>query len=100
MKVLQLLVRRRSVVQDTFPVHPGVALPVPCPQTGDFEEAARYLEQATTLRPPDSGLLNTLGDAYDRLGDDKLARQNFERSLELDPNQPEIQKRLEPASRS
>ena len=69
-------------------------------QTADFEEAARYLEQATTLRPPESGLLNTLGDAYDHLGNDDRARQNFERSLELDPDQPEIQKRLEPSSNS
>lgn len=69
-------------------------------QTGNFEEAARYLEQATTLRPPDSGLLNTLGDAYHHLGNSELARQSFERSLELDPDQPEIQKRLEPSSRS
>jgi len=69
-------------------------------QTGNFEEAARYLEQAKTLRPPDSGLLNTLGDAYHHLGNAELARQNFERSLELDPDQPEIQKRLEPSSSS
>jgi len=69
-------------------------------QTGNFEEAARYLERATTLRPPESSLLNTLGDTYDRLGNDDRARQNFERSLELDPDQPEIHQRLAPSSNS
>jgi tetratricopeptide (TPR) repeat protein len=69
-------------------------------QTGNFEDAIRYLEQAMTLRPPETGLLNTLGDAYDHLGNDERARQSFERSLALDPAQPDIQKRLESSSNS
>lgn len=69
-------------------------------QTGNFEDAALYLERAMSLRPPESGLLNTLGDTYDHLGRNDDARRSFERSLELNPNQPQIQKRLEQSSRS
>ncbi len=69
-------------------------------QTGNFEDAARYLERAMALRPPETGLLNTLGDAYDHLGNDERARQNFERSLALNPEQPDIQKRVESSSNS
>lgn len=61
----------------------------------DFPRALGYLERAVKIRPPRSSLLNALGDVYLRLGNPAKARQVLERSLEIDPNQTEIQQKLE-----
>jgi Flp pilus assembly protein TadD len=61
----------------------------------DFARAAPFLEQAKALRPPDTSLLNALGDCYQRLSDPLKARENFERSLELNPQQEGVKARLE-----
>jgi GWxTD domain-containing protein len=60
----------------------------------DFSRAAPFLEQAKALRPPDTSLLNALGDCYQRLSDPLKARENFERSLELNPQQDGVKARL------
>jgi GWxTD domain-containing protein len=61
----------------------------------DFGGAIPYLERARSLRPPDTLLLNAAGDCHQQLGRADLAREAYQRSLELDPNQPEIKGRLE-----
>ena len=61
---------------------------------GNFKEAVSHLGKAVSLKPPQPGMLNTLGDAYIRLGDRKEAREAFERSLEINPEQPNIHQRL------
>jgi GWxTD domain-containing protein len=60
----------------------------------EFEGAAPYLERAAAIREPGTSLLNALGDCYERLGDVTRARGAFERSLEIDPEQDAIRKRL------
>jgi GWxTD domain-containing protein len=60
----------------------------------DPATAAKYLEQALSIRPPNPSLLNTLGDCYQRLGDTKQEQRYLERSLELNPDQEAIKKRL------
>jgi GWxTD domain-containing protein len=67
---------------------------------GDYGGAISYLERARKLRPPDTLLLNSAGDCHQQLGHTDEAREAFERSLELDPNQPDVKARLEalPAS--
>jgi hypothetical protein len=62
---------------------------------GDCAAAVPYLESARKLRPPDTLLLNSAGDCHRLLGNAAAAREAFQRSLELDPNQPEIKGRLE-----
>ncbi|HSF17725.1 MAG TPA: GWxTD domain-containing protein [Vicinamibacteria bacterium] len=61
---------------------------------GDFAKAASYLDRARQIRPPDTMLLNTLGDSHQRLGNLDRAREAFERSLELDPEQAAVKERL------
>ena len=61
---------------------------------GEYADAARYLERARGIRPPDTMLLNALGDSYQRLGDTEKASEAFERSLELDADQPSVRQRL------
>jgi tetratricopeptide (TPR) repeat protein len=58
-------------------------------------EAVGYLDLARQIRPPDKLLLNTSGDCHQKLGNQAEARDAFSRSLELDPEQPEVRKRLE-----
>ena len=59
---------------------------------GDWALAVSYLERAADIRPPDTGLLNALGDSYYRLGELERAGAAFERSLRLNPDQKEIKK--------
>ncbi len=61
---------------------------------GNLTAAVSHLEKAVSLRPPQPGILNALGDAYFRLGDKARAREAFERSVAIDPEQPDIQKSL------
>jgi GWxTD domain-containing protein len=62
---------------------------------GQCSDAVGYLDRARKLRPPDTLLLNTSGDCHQQLGHAQEAREAFSRSLELDPEQPEVKKRLE-----
>ena len=60
----------------------------------DFEPAADYLARARALAPPDTMLLNALGDSYQKLGKLDEAREAFERSLALDGEQAAVKARL------
>jgi predicted negative regulator of RcsB-dependent stress response len=62
---------------------------------GQCQEAVGYLDRARQIRPPDKLLLNTSGDCHQKLGHAEQAREAFERSLELDAEQPEVKERLE-----
>ena len=66
----------------------------------DFSTAVGYLERAMTIRPPDTFLLNILGDSLARLGRSEEAVEAFERSLALNPQQENIRERLETITRS
>ena len=46
------------------------------------------------LAPPDTMLIKSLGDSYQKLGRLDEAREAFERSLELDGEQPAVKARL------
>ena len=52
---------------------------------GEIENAARYLERASGIRPASTSLLNALGGIYLRLGRPDDARRVLEQSLALDP---------------
>ncbi|MGH9337844.1 MAG: tetratricopeptide repeat protein, partial [Vicinamibacteria bacterium] len=60
----------------------------------DYTQAAPFLEQAKGLRPPDTSLLNALGDCYQRLANHEKAKENFELSLQLNPQQEGVKARL------
>ncbi len=59
------------------------------------QEAIGYLDRARQIRPADKLLLNTSGDCHQELGNVDQAREAFQRSLELDAEQPEVKERLE-----
>jgi GWxTD domain-containing protein len=60
----------------------------------EYGQAVPYFEHAKMLRPPDTSLLNALGDCYERLSRADEAREMFELSLELNPNQDGVKARL------
>jgi GWxTD domain-containing protein len=60
----------------------------------EFEKCRSYLERAAGLKPPYPALLNTLADCYMRTGDPDRALETFERSLQMDPDQPLVEERL------
>jgi tetratricopeptide (TPR) repeat protein len=64
----------------------------------DFARAAEHLERAAAVRPPGTSLLNTLGECHQRLGDLEKAKRFLERSLELNPDQDAIKKKLDSMS--
>ena len=61
---------------------------------GDYARAVGYLERARELKPPDTAVLNALADSHQRLGNFDEAREAFQRSLELDADQPVVRERL------
>jgi len=58
-------------------------------------EAIPFFEQAQRSGPPSVGLLNALAKAYQETGQTPKAVQALQRSLRLQPAQPEQQKRLQ-----
>jgi len=60
---------------------------------GKTKDAVRELERATTLID-DPVIYEHLGDAYFKLNDESKAKSNWEKSLELEPAQGNIKKKL------
>ena len=60
----------------------------------DYGEALPRFEHAMALRPPDITVLNATGDCYQRLGRADKAREMFELSLSVNPNQEGVRIRL------
>ena len=63
-------------------------------QKQEFDQGQQRLEKALSLRPPYPALLNALADCYERTGQTALALETFERSLELEANQPVVRERV------
>jgi serine/threonine-protein kinase len=55
-------------------------------RTGKMNEAIATLTRLTQLKPDDQSPYQQLGTAYQALGDKAHARQNYERSIALNPN--------------
>ena len=64
-------------------------------QTGQFNKAIGFLEQARLLEGDTVEVLNPLGEAYRFAGKNEKAKEIWQRSLEIDPEQPLISRRLE-----
>ena len=91
-RAMTLLAPLEETFPDQFEVVAGLGLGFYL--EGNYEKTVGYLGRAAAIRPPDTSILNALGDSHQRLGDEDRARQYFERSLELDPAQDAVKKRL------
>ena len=56
-----------------------------CKGAGDWEEALKFLEQASRLKREDSAILSELADVYALLGDERIAKVLFREAFYLDP---------------
>ena len=54
------------------------------------EEAEAQLVQALTIKPDDARALAALGRLRDQSGDYQQALQNYQRSLQMNPNQTQV----------
>lgn len=61
----------------------------------NYEKAKELLLKAKE-RAKDPVIYEHLGDVYEKLGDKERAREKWQRALELDPENEEIKKKLEP----
>jgi tetratricopeptide (TPR) repeat protein len=60
----------------------------------DYDRARDYFERSATIRAPDTTILNALGDCHERLGNPERAKELYQRSLELNPEQGGVRARL------
>jgi len=61
---------------------------------GRFQEAIKELERASILFK-DPVIFDHLGDAYLKTGDTEKAKANWQKSLDLDPVQDKVKKKIE-----
>ncbi len=64
-------------------------------EMSEFKEAISYYENALKLEGPITLILNAIGECYLRLGETGQALKAFEKSLETDPSQESIRKKIE-----
>jgi tetratricopeptide (TPR) repeat protein len=91
-RALELLVPMEEEYSQQYEVMAGLGFAYRL--QGDCAKAVGYLERAMKLRPPDTALLNTLGDCYQGTGEPDKAAEVFERSLSLDPEQKVVKEQL------
>lgn len=62
---------------------------------GELTQAIRFYDRAISLFGINMYILNSLGECYYRLGESEEALAAWEKSLEVNPDQPDIKKRIE-----
>jgi GWxTD domain-containing protein len=65
-----------------------------CSKTGHSEKAVKVLEQGISLHGVSTGFLNLLGECHLRLRNREEARKAWAKSLELNPDQPDVRRAL------
>jgi GWxTD domain-containing protein len=63
-----------------------------CSKNGQWGKAVKILDQGISLHGVSTGFLNLLGECHLRLGNKEEARRAWAKSLELNPNQPEVRR--------
>jgi tetratricopeptide (TPR) repeat protein len=61
---------------------------------GNLESAISYYKEYLTRFGTNLQILNTIGECYNRLGKMAEALEAWEKSLEIDPDQEEIQRKV------
>ncbi|MFC2157045.1 GWxTD domain-containing protein [Acidobacteriota bacterium] len=64
-------------------------------ELSQFEEAITYYQKALTLKGSITLILNSIGECYLQLGENEQALKAFEKSLETDPSQESIRKKID-----
>ena len=61
---------------------------------GEYEKAREYLERAAKLAISDAEIHSNLGQLYERIGEEELARMSYQRAIELDPTLQRARERM------
>jgi len=69
-------------------------------EISEFKEAISYYQKALKLKGPITLILNAIGECYLQLGEIGQALKAFEKSLETDPSQESIRKKIEDIKKS
>ena len=85
--------------RDPANLRANVALGEVLMRSGDLARAQVHLEAAARSGEKVARVFNSLGEVYLKRGFPKEAASAFKRSLAIEPNQPEIRKRLSNAAR-
>jgi len=64
-------------------------------EISEFKEAVSYYQKALKLKGSITLILNAIGECYLQLGEIEQALKAFEKSLETDPSQESIRKKIE-----
>lgn len=64
-------------------------------EVGELEEAIAYYQKALSHKGSVVDILNPLGECFYELGDKKRALEAWKKSLEINPNQEKIKKKIE-----
>lgn len=64
-------------------------------KSGEFDKAIATFDRAISHYGTNTMLLNTVGECYFQKGDAKAALAVWEKSLEINPDQPQIRKNVE-----
>jgi Flp pilus assembly protein TadD len=67
-------------------------------QLGDSRRAKRMFTRSLELYPTDVWALNNRGIAYMKLGNERKARGDFAKAIQLDPGFEQVKKNLSDAS--
>ena len=62
---------------------------------GELEEAITFYQKAISQRGNIIEILNAIGDCYFQLGNNEQALRAWEKSLEINPKQENIQEKIE-----
>ena len=62
---------------------------------GQLNDAISKFQTATQLAPDHPGILLNLGSAFEKIGDNTLAIEQYKKALELDPNFALARERLQ-----
>jgi Tfp pilus assembly protein PilF len=66
---------------------------------GDFENAIRYLENASVVIE-DAEIFEHLGDVYFKTGSADQALKNWKKSLEIDPEREQVRDKIKEAKKN
>jgi GWxTD domain-containing protein len=64
-------------------------------KAGEWDQAIAVFDQAVSHYGTNVGILNALAESYSQKGDVKAALTIWEKSLELEPDQPEVRRNIE-----
>ena len=94
-KALYQQLKKENPSKKYFDENEFVALGYRLLSAGKIDDAIEVFKMAVELFPQSFNVYDSLGEAYFKVGNKKLAMENYQRSLDLNPNNDNARKMLE-----